>query len=58
MRTDGAFSGMKSFQDVLNYVGKLDDYGANLPEGSDPWYKQSNWTEFAEKGKDYLQDHL
>tara|TARA_R110002012_G_scaffold117553_1_gene265540 strand:+ start:885 stop:3197 length:2313 start_codon:yes stop_codon:yes gene_type:complete len=53
MRTDGAFSGMKSFQDVLNYVGKLDDYGANLPEGSDPWYKQSNWTEFAEKGKDY-----
>ena len=53
MRTDGAFSGMKSFQDVLNYVGKLDDYGANLPEGSDPWYMQPNWIEYAEKGKDW-----
>ena len=27
MRTDGAFSGMKSFQDVLNYSNSL--YGAN-----------------------------
>ena len=53
MRNDGAFSGMKSFQDVLNYVGKLDDYGANLPEGSDPWYMQPEWTKYAEDGKDW-----
>ena len=51
MRQDGAFSGMKSFQDVLNYTTNL--YGANLPEGSDPWYMQPEIQEWATTNKDY-----
>ena len=51
MRTDGAFSGMKSFQDVLNYSNSL--YGANLPEGSDPWYMQPEIQEWATTNAEY-----
>ena len=51
MRQDGAFSGMKSFQHVLNYTTNL--YGANLPEGSDPWYMQPEIQEWATTNKDY-----
>ena len=54
---DGALDGAKSFQDVLTYMSSL--YGANLPEGSEPWWKQPEWIDkdnpnsFWSKHKDY-----
>ena len=48
---DGAIDGSKTFQDVLNYMTST--YGANLPEGSEPWWMQPEWEKYAEANKDY-----
>jgi hypothetical protein len=50
MLHDGAFEGAKSFQEVLNYSAKT--YGANLPEGAEPWWKQPEYIEHATKYED------
>ena len=48
---DGAIDGSKTFQDVLTYMTST--YGANLPEGSEPWWMQPEWAEYADTNKDY-----
>ena len=48
---DGAIDGSKTFQDVLTYMTST--YGANLPEGSEPWWMQPEWEKYAEANKDY-----
>ena len=50
MLHDGAFEGAKSFQEVLNYSAQT--YGGNLPEGSEPWWKQPEYIEHATKYED------
>ena len=50
MLHDGAFEGAKSFQEVLNFTANL--YGGNLPEGSEPWWKQPEYIEHATKYED------
>ena len=51
MRQDGLISGATSWNDVL--VNSNNVYGAGLPEGSEPWYMQQEWSDYAEKFKDY-----
>ena len=51
MRQDGLISGANSWNDVL--VNSNNVYGAGLPEGSEPWYMQQEWADYAEQFKDY-----
>ena len=51
MRQDGLFSGAQDFNSVLTNSNNL--YGASLPQGSEPWYMQPEWSDFAEQYKKY-----
>jgi len=53
MRLGGAFDGARNLQDALTFSNNL--YGANLPEGSEPWYKQPEIIDWADENKDLVK---
>ena len=49
MKLSGAFDGARTLQDVLTFSNNL--YGANLPEGSEPWFRQPEIIDWADENK-------
>ena len=49
MRLSGAFAGARYLSDVLTFSNNL--YGANLPEGSEPWFRQPEIIDWADENK-------